>query len=324
MGPTTTTGMSSIREAMKSSGVSDQVLELIMSSWSKSTLKKYATPLNRWMAHCSENSIDPFMAAHEQGMEFLAEQFHQHNLGYSAMNTTRSAMSAVMQTVDGISFGKHPLVSRVMKGVFKQRPSLPKYTVTYDVAILLNYMTTMPPNKLATLMCLLSGQRAQTLGSLRLEFMHLDTDQCIFYISSLMKQSRPTFHPEPLKFLSFPDNTNICVVECINDYLERTRGLREEMESGGLFISYASPYKTIKSRSISRYVCKFLELAGIDTKTFTGHSTRSAATSAAAEKGLSLSEINKAAGWSNSKTFQRHYNIHIEKNFGKTVNSSLV
>jgi len=34
-----------------------------------------------------------------------------------------------------------PWVSRMMKGVFKLRPSLPKYTVTYDVTILLNYMT---------------------------------------------------------------------------------------------------------------------------------------------------------------------------------------
>jgi len=49
-------------------------------------------------------------------------------------------------------------------------------------------------------------------------------------------------------------------------------------------------------------------------ETFTGHSTRSASTSAAAATGLSLSEINRAAGWSNARTFQKHYNVVVKEN----------
>jgi len=87
-------------------------------------------------------------------------------------------------------------------------------------------------------MCLLSVQRSQT---------------------KLMKQSN--FHPAPLEFRSFPEIQNIYVVECVNDYLERTDRLRKEGRKGGFFISYATtPHKTITSRSISRYVCKFLEM----------------------------------------------------------------
>jgi len=53
-------------------------------------------------------------------------------------------------------------------------------------------------------------------------------------------------------------------------------------------------------------------MAGIDTKTFTGHSIRSASTSAGVATGLSLSEINRAAGWSNARTFQKHYNVAVQ------------
>ena len=303
-----------------------------MSSWSNSTLKRYATPINRWFQYCSLHHIDPFKANYVQAVEFLSDMFHERNLGYSTMNTARCALSVMLPTSNGTSFGKHPLVTRLLKGIFRLRPSLPRYTVTYDVGILLNYMSSRPPNrensleehtcKLATLMCLLSAQRAQTLGSLTLENMHLDTNRCIFYVAELMKQSRPSFHPAPLEFTSFPDNQNICVVECINDYLERTKELRKEGHRGGFFISYATPHKPIISRSISRYVCKFLGMAGIDTKTFTGHSTRSASTSAAARAGLSLSEINRAAGWSNARTFQKHYNVVVQENFGLVVNSN--
>ena len=58
--------------------------------------------------------------------------------------------------------------------------------------------------------------------------------------------------------------------------------------------------------------------AGINVKTFTSHSTRGASTSKAAANGLTLKEINRAAGWSNvSKTFQKHYNKTVIGN--KTV-----
>ena len=84
------------------------------------------------------------------------------------MNNARSALSAVIEPIDGLTVGSHPLIKRIMKGVFKTKPSLPKYTVTYDASGVLKYFSTRPPNhllniqeltwKLATLMALLSAQ----------------------------------------------------------------------------------------------------------------------------------------------------------------------
>ena len=61
----------------------------------------------------------------------------------------------------------------------------------------------------------------------------------MFYVSDLMKQSRPKFHPAPIEFLAYPDNKNICVVECINDYLERTANFRIEILKRPILLSYA-------------------------------------------------------------------------------------
>ena len=310
-------------------GASKEVLELLIASWSAGTLKKYATPINRWLQYCQDNGIDPFNAQLMQGAQFLATLFHSTKLKYSSFNVTRSALSIFFAPVNGVPFGKHPVITRMMKGIFKERPSLPKYTVTYEASVVLNFMTSLPPNrdnslevhtyKLATLMCLLSGQRAQTLASLILEDMHVDNDKCVFYISSLMKQSRPKFHTAPLEFLSYADNRNICVVECVNEYLDRTVQFRKDKFEGPLFLSYSAPHKQITTRTLSRYLCKFLDMAGIDIKTFQGHSTRSSSTSADASCGLSLTEISRATGWSNAKTFQEHYNKPIKENFGRTL-----
>ena len=49
------------------------------------------------------------------------------------VNTARSALSSAFPAKDGTSFGKHPLNARLWRGMFKQKPSRPRYTVTYDV-----------------------------------------------------------------------------------------------------------------------------------------------------------------------------------------------
>ena len=49
---------------------------------------------------------------------------------------------------------------------------------------------------------------------------------------------------------------------------------------------------------------------------FTAHSTRSAASSKASDKGLNLVETSKAAGRSNTKTLTMFYKETISENFG--------
>ena len=54
-----------------------------------------------------------------------------------------------------------------------------------------------------------------------------------------------------------------------------------------------------------------MKSAGIDTM-YTSHSTRSASTFSCEVKGFSITEIMKAAGWSNSGTFEKFYHKTIE------------
>ena len=49
-------------------------------------------------------------------------------------------------------------------------------------------------------------------------------------------------------------------------------------------------------------------MTGIDITVFTRHSVRSASTSKANNIGLSIKDIQKAAGWKGSSTFREHYN----------------
>ena len=60
------------------------------------------------------------------------------------MNTARSALSCLLKSFNGVPFGSHPIVSRFLKGVFESRPTVPRYTETWDVGKVLSYLQTIP------------------------------------------------------------------------------------------------------------------------------------------------------------------------------------
>ena len=65
------------------------------------------------------------------------------------------------------------------------------------------------------------------------------------------------------------------------------------------------------SATIARWVVNVLKEAGANLSVFIAHSTRSAVSFKASDKGLHLGKISKAAGWSNAKnicnTLQEHH-----------------
>ena len=97
-------------------------------------------------------------------------------LTYTTINTARSAISAVTIPKNNMTMGSHPLVSRFMKGVYKDSPPTPRYQSTWDVKSVLNYLSSLQnPEKLdlksltlklVMLIALVSAQRGQCLPML--------------------------------------------------------------------------------------------------------------------------------------------------------------
>ena len=96
-------------------------------------------------------------------------------------------------------------------------------------------------------------------------------------------------------------------------YLQITKNLRTTNQ---LIISYKKPHKALITSTISRWCKVTFGKAGIDIEKYSSHSTRSASTSKAKIKALSLSEINKAVGWKETSSFRRFYDKPVFKIFG--------
>ena len=93
------------------------------------------------------NIKETFKASFRDVMTFLSELFHNEKGNYGVIAVVRSALSAILPKQGNITFGKDTNVSRMLRGIFKLRPSLPKHAVTYDPNIMLKYMDSLPTNK---------------------------------------------------------------------------------------------------------------------------------------------------------------------------------
>ena len=134
-------------------------------------------------------------------LSFLSRCTNLHGIGYSAINTARSALSNLITLENDMKFGEHPLVTRYMKGIFEIRPALPKYSEIWDVTVVLNYLktfvmvTALPLKeltlKLTMLLCLTTGQRGQTIHKMEVSGIQALPDRCRITINDKLKHTNP-------------------------------------------------------------------------------------------------------------------------------------
>ena len=319
-------GMSYIRKSISASSISKSAQDLIIQSWRGKTQAQYSTYLNKWADFCNKRNENPLCAPVAVCLDYLVS-LYEDGLSYSTINTARSAISTLH-----MDCGNSALVNRFMKGIFNVRPSLPRYTCTYDVKIVLDFLASLHLQtlslrdlsmKLVLLLLLLSGQRLQTVQAFNVNDIQLNDDSCTFYIRKLLKTSKPGSHKSVVVFQRY-DNTDLCVLQHLKQYLSLTEGLRGEETQ--LLISAVKPHKPVSIDTVSRWAKCMLRRSGVNIKTFTTHSTRAAATSKSYSIGVPLQDILSAASWSNAKTFAQFYNKPIlEKSdtFGKQLLHSI-
>ena len=235
-------------------------------------------------------------------LDFLTELYEQGQQ-YSSLNTARSALSSVIVLSNEVPAGRHPLVCRLLKGVFQERPALPRYVDTWDVSLVLNYLKYHYPleelglkeltQKLVMLMSLLSGQQAQTLEQLHSTGIIMKDTVCIIHITTPLKHTRPGVYQAPVILPKYSDS-RLCVVHTLCCYLERTMAVRGSETQ--LLISFCKPHKSVSSDTVSRWMKSVMTAAGVDTTRYKSHSTRAASTSAAARAGALVDNILSCAG----------------------------
>lgn len=284
----------------------------MISSLSPNTLKQYNTGLRLWWVFCNENNLDPYTGSIPYIITFLTNRFNA-GASYGTLNSFRSALSLLI----GPRVGTDDRLKRFLKGVFKLKPTKPKYNSTWDPSIVLNLLGTWYPNdtigvdkltrKLVTLLALTTGHRMQTLSVIKIDNICHNNIGITINITDIIKTSRHGTEQPTLRLPYYNHKPEICPVRTILSYIELTKQYRNDLKE--LILTYKKPYKQASTQSIGRWIKSTLKEAGIDTEIFSSHSTRHASTSAALRAGMTVDAIRKCAGWSeNSAIFAQYYN----------------
>ena len=203
-----------VRLFAESKTLSRDALEILSASSRVGTGKRCNSHVERFAKFCRERHTDPIQATTEMGIEFLTEHF-KTGIGYSSVNSTRSALSSIIKSVCNVKFGKSRLVCRLLKGVFNIRLVLTRYVTTWDINKVFTFIKSKQTltncdlktlsHRLAILLCLTTGQRYQTIKFLNLDCIKISSDKVVLFVPETLKTTRPGHHLPPIELKTFKD-----------------------------------------------------------------------------------------------------------------------
>lgn len=325
--------MEGLRQQFEAREIPSNAVDLILSSWRSKTNANYNSAWRKWESWCKQRGAHPFSTDVSSILGFLADQFGEGKQ-YRSLNCYRSALSSTHLPVEGFPVGQHPLVVRLLKGAYNQRPPKPRYSHTWDVTQMLSYLSGLGSNeslslkmltqKLAMLLALVLGHRSSDLVRLTLRGRSYTPEGAVLPCKGLAKQTRPGNEKslQPVTIASFEEEL-LSPVACLQSYENATMEFRGKEETMQLFLAMVPPHQPVCSSTIARWLKTLLKKAGLEPS-FSAHSTRSAASTAAALAGVSTQEIMSRAGWSNKDTFCRYYyrppsGFDTARKFGEAV-----
>ena len=98
---------------------------LLLASWEK----QYESAWKQFCRWCQKKSVNPFSCPLDSILLYLSD-LYEKGLQHRTINSHRSAISATHLPINNVCIGAHPMVSRLMKGIFILRSAVPKYIKT--------------------------------------------------------------------------------------------------------------------------------------------------------------------------------------------------
>lgn len=156
-------------------------------SWRKGTEKSYSFAWSKRQCWCDRRDRDPLRPSIVDVVDFLTEGY-QEGLQYSTLNSYRSALSATLAPIEGCQVGQHPIIVKLLQGIFNSRPPRPRYNDIWIGGVVLEFIEKHLPNnsslclkdlsrKLVSLLVLVTAARSSDLHLIDTRYVthHLDS-----------------------------------------------------------------------------------------------------------------------------------------------------
>ena len=180
----------------------------------------------------------------------------------------------------------------------------------------------------AFLVALTTARRASEIGAITCSNIQFGANEAILRLDpNFLPKSNSEWHANcpiavPATFEhSDPELRKLCVRTSLMAYVNATKLLRPQASSDQLFLAYGgkTPGQPITSQRISKWLSLLIKdcYSQMDLPppcSVTGHQVRKTATSWADVCRVDAEEIRRAATWSSSNMFARHYRLDVLRN----------
>jgi len=289
----------------------EETLLNLQSSKAKNTIRAYKSDFNDFSLFCAQN-----------GFKSLPSEPKIISLYLTHLSTKDAKMSTLKRRL--VSIGvihklkghyldtKHPSVMENIMGIKRRKGSNQKGKkplLINDLKLLINvidkynHMEIMRLRDRSIILIGFSG------GFRRNEIVSLDIDDLDFVSEGLkinLKRSKTDqFGEGSVKGLPYFDNLKYCPVLSLKKWIEISK-----IDSGPLFRRFSKGSKLTDNRltdqTIALLIKKYLKLAGIESKNYSGHSLRSGFATSAAESGAEERSIMAMTGHKSTEMVRRY------------------
>ncbi|CAG8783842.1 13963_t:CDS:1, partial [Acaulospora morrowiae] len=165
-----------IRKSLTDQGFSKQAAELYMAAYDSRTAKKMSTAARKWFNWCAEQDIDPTKCALPRVADFL--NLLQENYAYNTIASYRTAISDIHEWIEGKPVGAHPMITKIMRGLYNINPPKHNSSEVVDVFPSMEFLESLGKNnempiiqlakKTAFLIALTTGSRPSDIVRINL------------------------------------------------------------------------------------------------------------------------------------------------------------
>ena len=203
-------------------------LDFLSNHLASETASGYGYVFRKFRIFCEQLLADPLTCPPSVIVKYL-RYMSVSGAEYSTVNFHRSAISKFHASVDGSPVGEHPLVSQAVRAVFRLKPPLPKYQATFDIVPVLNYVRSLPTDRISLkqlsfkalfLTVYSSISRVSSMARLGPSLQE-HRDCVVLHLVSLEKQARAGHVRGYLRIPSFTEDPELCPVRALTAYYKK-------------------------------------------------------------------------------------------------------
>ena len=197
------------------------------------------------------------------------------------------------------------MACRILKRVFNIKLALLQlcyicnhYVTTLDINKVFTFIkseSTLTDCKMRTvshkLVCLITGQRNQTIKRLNLDYIKISSNKVTLLVSEALKTNRPSHHLSPIELEIFKD-IKLCAVAHLKQFIKMAAPFKNNGRTQ-LLLNFVQPHEPVSTTTLSRCCVAAMKEFGINVNIFGSHSIRSASISKCKISGLAFKNLRR-------------------------------